>query len=109
MSNIGKFYTVVESVRQDIVRDYLSHGYSERSYFSAALRKLLDRWRKRTGECIGERNEFLLLRFHDTPGGLPDEEWIPTYILQESARPDYMDADKKDDFEREVDEAYGVD
>lgn len=75
------FYQVKSSTDDAPLRDYLLHGYESRQEFYLAVRKIVLRWRGRIGERIDEKHGFFLLRFHDTPGGKPDEEWIPKYLL----------------------------
>ena len=102
----GEYYIVSVDPRDAPLRDHLWHGYDTRRDFYDALRKLSDRWRDRVGECVGERHGFLLLRFHDTPGGVPDEEWLPRYLLKPYDPPEPA-ADGQDD--AELDEAFGFD
>lgn len=103
----GKYYTVASDILRAPLQDYLMHGYETRLDFRAAVRRLIDLWKGRTGECIDERNGFRLLRFHDTPGGMPDEEWLPGYLLDPSEVPEYMVPEPVDEIERELDEAFG--
>lgn len=111
MEHIGHHYTVITTLRNAPLRDHLQHGYEFEDDFRHALRTLINRWRNRTGECIEERSGFLRLRFHDTPGGRPDEEWLPLYLLQEVTTPPYATetaADSHDD-DHELDQAFGFD
>lgn len=104
------FYRVVSDIHaiDRIVRDHLFHGYEDRQDFSEALRRLIHRWGGRTGESISERNGFRLLRFHDTPGGRPDEEWIPGYLTEVTDMPDYLqEPTEYDRIIAELDEAFG--
>ena len=103
----GPFWLVTGSIDKAPLNDYLWHGYEEKADFRRALRRLADLWRGRVGECVAERNGFLRLRFHDTPGGLPDEEWIPRWLLEPSEMPDYLNVPEPDPIERELDEAFG--
>lgn len=112
MDHIGHHYTTVATLRHAPLRDHLQHGYEFQEDFRQALRVLVNRWRGRVGECVEERSGFLRLRFHDTPGGRPDEEWLPLYLLQEVTTPHY--ADRHDDhphdpMEQELDEAFRFD
>ena len=94
------------------LRDYLLHGYEERIDFYRAVRRLTERWHDRVGERIGERHGFLLLRFHDTPGGKPDEEWLPLYLLTEVSDPGYpppSEPSSSEELTAELDRAYGFD
>lgn len=107
-----RFYRVTGSIDKAPLRDHLWHGYEEKADFRHALRQLAERWRGRVGEAVAERNGFLRLRFHDTPGGLPDEDWLPPYLLEPSPVPDYIleaERNRPDPIERELDEAFGFD
>ena len=84
----SKYYQVAADMKGVPVNDYLMHGYEDKWVFYDAVQKLLRRWKSRIGECIGERNGFLRLRFHDTPGDMPDEEWLPRYLLTPTLPPD---------------------
>ncbi|MDD6017122.1 MAG: hypothetical protein PUC18_12765 [Prevotellaceae bacterium] len=106
MNEEGLFYTVAQDLSRAPLRDHLMHGYEERSDFERALRQLIKKWENRVGECVGGRHGFLLLRFHDTPGGRPDEAWLPLYLLQETEPPERK---KKTREEIELDEAFGFD
>lgn len=110
MRHQGEYYTVTDTLRNVPLRDHLLHGYELEDDFRRAVRKLVDRWHGRVGECIEERNGFLLLRFHDTPGGLPDEARLPRYILEECDEPPYiMEEEEDDEMLREIDKAFGFD
>ena len=110
MGNIGNYYTITTTLRNVPLREHLQHGYEYEDDFRRALRSLIDRWRGRVGECVGERNGFLLLRFHDTPGGIPDEARLPAYLLQECDAPAYArNSEEEDERMREIDEAFGFD
>ena len=104
-----RFYLVTGRIDKAPLRDHLWHGYEEKADFRNALRELAERWRGRVGECVAERNGFLRLRFHDTPGGLPDEDWLPPYLLEPAPMPDYLNIPEPDPLERELDEAFGFD
>ena len=82
MSEEGGYFVVLSGLGRAPLADFLMHGYVSRYAFVDALRRITARWKKRIGLCVGERNGFLLLRFCDTPGGVPDEEWIPRYLLR---------------------------
>jgi len=112
MTGDAEFYRVLPGIEQAPLRDYLMHGYESELDFRHALRQLVNRWKRRVGECVGERNGFLLLRFHDTPGGRPDEAWLPKYLLQSAERPGYAAAEgpgSSDETEEELDRAFGFD
>lgn len=103
----GKYYKVSGDVNRAPLRDHLMHGYEFRRDFYTAIRDLTGLWKDRVGECIDEQHGFLLLRFHDTPGGRPDEARIPLYLLDETDIPDYMIPDPDEEVERAIDEALG--
>jgi hypothetical protein len=104
----GLFFTVTAEVSRNILRDHLLHGYETQREFENALRELIRRWRGRVGERIDERHDFFLLRFHDTPGGKPDEEWMPRYLLQNVAMPEYLkESEAPDEMEEELNRAFG--
>jgi len=105
----GPFFRVARNMDRAPLRDHLWWGYEEKSDFRLALRGLLDRWRCRVGECVGERHGLRLLRFHDTPGGRPDEAWLPEFLLEPAPRPDYFDVPAPDPARRELEEAFGFD
>lgn len=103
------FYQVLSTIDQAPLRDYLLHGYETRRDFEDALRRLVRRWQGRTGECIDERHGFLHLRFHDTPGGKPDEAWLPHYILRQSSIAISTEQDELNVDTEELDRIYGFD
>ena len=112
MENKGKMYVVMDIVRAPL-DDHLLHGYETRADFRRELKLLSGRWKGRVGECVGERHGFLLLRFHDTPGGKADEEWIPRYLLEPVGDPGSGDGqeavDDKDETDVAVDTVFGFD
>ena len=80
-----------------------------REYLDAVCR-LVRLWHDRLGECIEERNGFKRLCFHDTPGGKPDEAWLPVYLLTETEAPEYMcEHISADEIEEEINDAFGFD
>ena len=102
------FYRVGHSPYDAPLDDYLTHGYENWRDFYNAVRRLTDRWHDRIGECIGERNGFLLLCFHDTPGGIPDEGWLPGYLLTAVEAPRAIrKSDSSDETEGEINRAFG--
>lgn len=104
------FYRVLSTLDRAPLRDYLLHGYEERLDFYRAVKRLVDRWHNRIGERIAERHGHYLLRFYDTPGCVPDEAWIPTYLVEPSDLPEYMnDTDSSDGAEEELDKVFGFD
>lgn len=113
MDHTGLFFCVAGSIGGAPLRDYLWHGYESRDDFRDDLRRLVLLWQDRTGECMEERNGFLRLRFHDTPGGVPDEAWLPLYLLRQTAAPPYMAMRScesgDDEASKAADEAFGFD
>jgi hypothetical protein len=105
------FYTVNFEIRKAPFDDYLMHGYESKWKFYMALSRLSEKWQGRTGECIDKRHDFMLIRFLDTPGGKPDEEWIPRYMLEPADTPDYVREMRKepDETEEELDQIFGFD
>lgn len=106
------FFEVAHNLQRAPLCDYLQHGYETRDLFEAALEKLVQRWHDRIGEQIDKRNDFLRLRFHDTPGGLPDEAWLPRYLLTSTEMPDYLVEPEKteyDELEEELDRIFAFD
>lgn len=98
----GPFYRVSRDMSRVPLDDYLDHGYETRKEFARSVRQLIERWGGRDGECVEERwyhgkdgeaidqrHRQLHLRFHDTPGGHPDEAWLPLYLLQPVDIPEY--------------------
>ena len=104
-----EFYLVTGRLDKAPLSEHLWHGFEEKADFRLALRQLADRWKGRVGERVGERNGFLRLRFHDTPGSRPDEDWLPPYLLEPAPMPDYLCEPEPDPIERELDEAFGFD
>ena len=106
-----KFYLVTTRIGGIPLSDHLNHGYEDKWDFLRAVEALARRWKGRVGERVGERHDFYLLRFHDTPGGIPDEEWLPKYILQETDKPDCLVEMEKEpsEMEKALDEAFGFD
>lgn len=102
------FYRVLSMLDRAPLRDYLLNGYMTRREFERALRQLLSRWKGRVGECIGNRHDFLLLRFHDTPGGKPDEAWLPRYLLEPVEHTE-QPSDSSDKDTEELNAIYGFD
>lgn len=103
------FFRVVSSLGGAPLADHLHYGYELRADFRDALRRLLDRWAGRTGERVDQRHGHLLLRFHDTPGGRPDEAWLPLYLLEPVPVPEYMLVPERDELAEELDKAFGFD
>ena len=104
----GLSFVVSDGIAGAPLSDFLMHGYESRQDFRDALRALVGLWKGRTGECVAERNGFLLLRFHDTPGGRPDEAWIPLYLLRQiDGVCRAGDDGERDETEAEIDAAFG--
>lgn len=103
------FFRVCSTLDGLPIDDYLYHGYEQRSDFRDALLRLLDYWGGRIGERKDERNKFLLLSFPDTPGGMPDQAWLPLYMLTPCEPSPYARKPERDPIEQELDEAFGFD
>lgn len=108
MEITGDFYRVVTDLSEAPISDYLMHGYTSKWDFYHALFDLACRWENRIGECVEERHDFRRLRFHDTLGGRPDEEWFPKYILRPAPVPEYLRPPTPEELlEEELDRAFG--
>jgi len=121
----GPFYRVMKNMDRVPLRDYMDHGYETRQDFCDAVRELISRWGGREGECfeerawhgkegeaIDQRHRALHLRFHDTPGGLPDEAWLPLYLLEPIPTPPGLiphEPTEEELLQQEIDEALGFD
>lgn len=104
----SQFYQVTSDLNAIPIDEHLMHGYEDKWMFYRSVRTLLLRFKGRIGECIDRRHDFLLLRFHDTPGGMPDEEWLPCYLLSQTSMPDYMKVDdKQSDEDTDINSAFG--
>lgn len=103
------FFRVALSLDGLPVNDYLQHGYEYREDFIDGLNKLLKYWGGRTGERVGERNKFLQLHFHDTPGGKADKAWLPLYMLTPTDKPDYLQESERDEEDEELNRIFGFD
>lgn len=106
-----KYYRVITNLYDTKIPDPLEYGYEYASDFRHALWQLIDVWKKRAGEAIDERNGFRLLRFHDTPGGRPDEAWIPCCLMVEEENPEYTapEPQEVDELTAEIDSIFGFD
>ena len=105
-----KYYQVISDLSAVPLRDHMMHGFEERQDFFNSVRQLRDRWQDRVGECVDRRNGFVLLRFHDTPGGMPDEAWLPDYLVLPVSKPSYLqkkEPTQQELLEAEIDEAFG--
>lgn len=121
----GPFYRVMKNMDRVPLRDYMDHGYETRQEFCDAVRELISRWGGREAECfeerawhgkegeaIDQRHLALHLRFHDTPGGLPDEAWLPLYLLDSIPTPPEFiphDPTPEELAKKEIEEALGFD
>lgn len=105
----AKFYIVTADYDRAPIKLFREHGYDSKWDFYLALRNVGEKWKGRIGECIDERHGFRKLRFHDTPGGKPDEEWIADYLMDPTEMPDWLREAMKpvDPIEQEIDEAFG--
>lgn len=106
------FYEVENDLHRAPLAEYIANGFEEKYMFEEALHRLLQRWHDRIGEQVDERHGFVRLRFHDTPGGCPDEAWLPLYLVHPVDMPDYLkepEHDERDEIERELDRIFGFD
>ena len=112
MANKRQFYRVINGTELWYMKlpDHLEHGFETERDFREALEKLVRMWHDQIGESVGERYEFLRLRFCDIPGGGSEEDWLPRYLLEPA--PDYVPPDERnvvDELTKELDEAFGFD
>lgn len=99
------YYLVEDDDSKWPTEQHLEHGYEDEWDYFRAIKRLVNRWKGRVGERIGDRNDFVLLSFPDTPGGKPDLAWLPVFILRRTAEPDFL-KDKNPD-EIALDQAFG--
>lgn len=110
MNNEDCYYRVVTDLWDTPIPDHLAYGYESGRDFRHALWQLVGRWKGRVGERIDGRHGFLLLRFCDTPGGVPDEAWIPECLVQPAPPPECGPEWPADDGAGgELDRAFGFD
>lgn len=110
MSGGREFFRVISDLWGVRLPDPPDYGYETERDFRHALWRLIDRWKNRVGECTDTRNGFLLIRFHDTPGGRPDEAWLPAILLERIEEPACCASQEPpDDASKELDEAFGFD
>lgn len=109
MTDIGRHFGIVSDLYHLRFPDPREYGYEDDGDFRHAMWRLADYWRGRTGECVDERYGLLLLRFHDTPGGRPDEAWLPRFLLYETDPSVCVPPSCTTDGDVELDEAYGFD
>lgn len=108
MADKREFYRVIND-RWDLeLPSHLEHGYEERREYRAAIRRLLEIWHGRIGESVCERSDHIRLRFYDTPGGMPDEAWLPRYLLTPVDPPE-EESDSSDGTGGELTKAFGFD
>jgi hypothetical protein len=103
------YFRVADSLDGLPLADYLHHGYENREDFRDALRRLLDYWGGRIGERRDEHNKFLLLSFPDTPGGVPDQAWLPLYMLTPCEPSPYAGKPQREAAKQDLDRAFGFD
>lgn len=103
-----RFYRVVPDFTNMPTQEYHFYGYETENDFYQALLRLINRWQNRVGEAVEEKSRFLLLRFHDTPGGHPDEAWLPQFVLEPAIVPDcFQEEESPDASEKELNHAFG--
>lgn len=88
----GPYYRVTTDLSHAPLADYHQHGFESSKEMRESVLALAERWRGRKGECIEERlyrdrwgnpdekTRMLHLKFHDAPGGFPEDAWLPVYI-----------------------------
>ena len=103
------FFIVDGNIDRAPINRYMDYGYEHRNDFHEALSCLINLWGSRIGERVDSRHGHLLLRFHDTPGGRPDQAWVPLYLLTPCPRPPYMDHSEPDPIEHDLNAAFGFD
>lgn len=101
------YYRVAENMDSVPLRDHLEHGFETKYQFRDAVRLLLNRWHGREGEGIGIKNNFVLLHFCDSLGGLHEEAWLPDFLLTPIPPPKYLRSEERDETEEEIDKAFG--
>lgn len=113
MNDERKFYRVINGLElwYATLPNHLEQGYEDPADFRRAVRRIVDRWHDRIGESVETRHGLHLLRFHDTPGGMPDEAWVPAYLLNPADMPAYVGSSStasiEEEIEAELDEAFG--
>lgn len=107
-----RFFRVSNDPDEAPLQEHLIHGYEQRCDFYHAVSLIVARWHDRIGEAIDKRNGFLLLCFNDTPGGIPDEAWIPEYLLKPVPIPSYVlvnDSTSSSEITDEINRSFGFD
>ena len=110
MEKATGYFLVSRTLEGAPLARHLDHGYEDRREFRDALRLLTDRWGGRTGQMVGERNGFLLLRFRDMPGRAVEDKWLPLFLLSPTDVPEHLrphDPTPEELLEQELDEAFG--
>lgn len=107
MTSERHYYRVASDMDCVPLKNHLEHGFESKYAFRKAARLLIDRWHDRTGEGVGIKKGFVLLRFCDSPGGLREEAWLPDYMLTPIAMPEYLLPEERDELEEEIDKAFG--
>ncbi len=106
---LDTYYRVASDVWCVPVREHLEHGFETKHAFRKAAQNLIDRWHDREGKAVGQKNNFLLLHFCDSVGGLHEEAWLPDYLLTQIPKPEYLNVPERDETEEEIDKAFGFD
>lgn len=109
----GPFFRVCGDIRRVPLDDYYKYGCLSRREFYESTCCVIYKWGNREGECVekclyhgenfdtfDDRLTLLRLRFHDTPGCLPDEAWIPQYLADPIPIPEYAKWHTMTEYER---------
>ena len=104
-----RFYRVIKDLWHLRLPNPLERGFESELSMRKALRRIVDDWGGRTGEEISRKHDQVRLCFWDTPGGRPDEAWIPDYMLEPAEMPEYCKPVERDEFVEELDIALGFD
>ena len=105
--DLNSYYRVASDIWCVPFRDHLEHGFETKYAFRKAAQNLIDRWHDREGKAIGLKNNFVLLRFCDSAGNLPEEAWLPDFLLTQIPMPEYLNTPEHDETEEEMNEAFG--
>ena len=102
------YFSVATNTGGAPLNDYLNHGYETRRDFADAIRAIIDRFGGRTGQKVSNRNNFLLMRFDDTPGGTTEEAWLPIYLLTPCPIPEHLkNEEEQEPINQELEKAIG--
>lgn len=109
MADERKYYRVTTDLYHLKLPSPMDYGYESESDFREAVNKLARFWYDRMGYSVDDRNGFLRIRFTDTPGGMPDEAWMPKFLLIPIPPPPAEEKEEEDEMIRELDDILGFD